>query len=155
MAGERATLLLGCYRRSDAADPDVYARAIACVLEAYDDWIIREATHPRTGIQATEKFKAWPPNVGELKEFCDVMAESAKYAVHDHLPKPNLLPRIPPPIDSTPGRRANLLVTERSASYGYMLQRAQHPDSDPVDWIMVPGGIKVPLHWWHDWKGSI
>lgn len=48
------------------------------------------ATHPRTGIQATENFKAWPPNSGEVKAFCDAMAkEAARYAIYDKLPKPD------------------------------------------------------------------
>lgn len=93
LASERAKLLLGCYRRGDAIDPEIYIRAIALVLAYYDDWVILEATHPRTGIQASEKFKSWPPNSGELKQFCDDMAKrEARYAIYDQLPKPNLAP---------------------------------------------------------------
>lgn len=99
LAAERARLLLGCYRRIDAMDPDTWVLAIALVLSAYEDWVILEATHPRTGIQATEKFKSWPPNSGELKHFCDDMARRAlRYAIYEKLPKPNLPPADPAPV---------------------------------------------------------
>ena len=65
---ERAALLFGCYRRGDANDPDTYVAAVAAVLSLYEPDIIREATDPRTGIQTAEKFAAFMPNAGELKE---------------------------------------------------------------------------------------
>lgn len=144
-------MLLGCYRRSDAIDPDIYIRAVACVLEAYDDWVIVEATHPRTGIQSTEKFKAWPPNAGEVKEFCDDMAtRAARYAVYDKLPRPDLVPRIPLPPDNRSGRCANLFVPESSPYYAAMVERSR--EADPKDWRLDRdaqgiNGIKVPLEW--------
>lgn len=126
--------------------------AIACGLAAYDEWVIVEATHPRTGIQATPNFKAWPPNSGEMKEFCDAMAKkAARYAVYDTLPKPDLVPRIPPPPDTRQGRCANLFVPETSPHYAAMLALIQ--DADPKDWRFFSGhptygnGVKVPLDW--------
>lgn len=68
--------------------------SIACILEAYDNGVIYEATHPRTGIQATEKFKSWPPNSGELKEFCDALsARNARHAAWFTL-------RLSPPVEA-------------------------------------------------------
>lgn len=73
-AAQRAKTLFGSYRRGDANDPDAYVAAIAAVLSCYEAEIIREATDPRTGISATEKFAAFMPNAGELKQFCDAIA---------------------------------------------------------------------------------
>ncbi len=105
LAVERARLLFGSYRKTDANDPDTYVAMIAATLASYQEWVILEATHPRTGIQFTDKFKTWPPNPGELKEFCDDLSKrAARYAIYDKLPKPNvapwqpasLAPRLPP-----------------------------------------------------------
>jgi hypothetical protein len=64
-------LLFGQYRRGDANDPETYVAAVAAVLSCYSNDTIREATDPRTGISATEKFAAFMPNPGEVKLFCD------------------------------------------------------------------------------------
>jgi hypothetical protein len=127
--------------------------AIAAVLAGYDDWVIVEATHPRTGIQATEKFKAWPPNSGELKEFCDDMAKrAARYAVYDKIPKPNFTPRLPSPPDTRPGRCANLFVPNSSPHYATMVALSEN--ANPKDWCWFTdhpdhgSGIKVPFEWY-------
>jgi hypothetical protein len=72
LATERATLLLGCYRRSDVNDPNIFITAIAAVLILYDEGMIRSVTDPGRGIQSTEKFASWPPNCGELKAYCEM-----------------------------------------------------------------------------------
>jgi hypothetical protein len=66
-----ANRLLGCYRRGDANDPEMYVAAIVAVLCRYPIEIIRKATDPVTGISSTEKFAAFMPNSGELKIYCD------------------------------------------------------------------------------------
>lgn len=147
LATERAKILLGCYRKGDATDPEIYVRAIACVLLDYDDWVMVEATHPATGVQATEKFKSWPPNSGEMKAFCEDMAKrAAKYAVYDKLPKPDMTPRLPPPPDTRAGRCANLFIPDTAPHYAAMVERAKN--EDPKDWLLVRGGIRIPLDWY-------
>ena len=70
-AAERARLLFGSYRRGDANDPETYVAAIAAVLSDYSPETIRFATDPRGGISTKEKFRAFMPNPGELKAFCE------------------------------------------------------------------------------------
>ena len=48
-AAKAAAMLLGCYRRDDAADPETYATAVAAVLSTYPPEIVKRATDPRTG----------------------------------------------------------------------------------------------------------
>lgn len=128
LAAERARLLLGCYRRADAMDPDTYVLAIATVLAVYDEWVILEATHPRTGIQASEKFKSWPPNSGELKQFCDDMSKrAARYAIYDKLPKPNRAPRLPPPARTEANDRPRPTLDEIKAKYPWLFREKQPP----------------------------
>lgn len=133
---------------------------IAATLLDYDDWVIVEATHPRTGIQFTEKFKSWPPNPGEMKEFCDDMAKrAARYAVYDKLPKPDLIPRLPSPPNTEPGRCANFFVWELDPNYPSMAERSKA--ADPKDWCFFQGhpiygnGIKVPLEWYPRRGGTL
>jgi hypothetical protein len=141
LAVDRARLLLGCYRRIDAQDPDTYVTAIAETLTHYDDWIIAQATHPWTGIQRTEKFKAWPPNSGELADFCDDLKKrAARYAYYDTLPKPDVVwhppatnaPRLPPPID-----RSTRPTLEELA--------ARHPDAAWAQNILKGAAASKPL----------
>jgi len=160
LATERVKILLGCYRRSDAIDPEIYIASNACILAGYDDWVIVEATHPRTGIQATEKFKSWPPNSGELKDFCEVMAkQAARYAVYEQLPKPNFTPRAPPLPDDRPGRCANLFVSENVPAYAAMVELSK--TADPKDWCWFTdhpkhgSGIKVPFEWYPKRGGTL
>jgi hypothetical protein len=133
---------------------------IAATLLAYDDWIIIEATHPRTGIQFTEQFKSWPPNPGEMKAFCDDMAKrSARYAVYDLLPKPDLTPRPPPVPNTTPGRCANCWVSNDLPHYAAMVEMSK--TADPKDWVFFENhpkygsGIRVPFEWYPRRGGTV
>jgi hypothetical protein len=146
---ERARLLLGCYRRSDAADPDTYVLAIAAVLSCYEEQLIAEVTDPRTGISTHEKFAAFPPNPGELKRYCeDRAARRARLGQYAEMPTPDFSrPQLAPPVPK-PGRRANVFVHRDCPRYGEMCERAHKPEADPAEFEWHPEGIKVSLTWW-------
>jgi hypothetical protein len=155
LATRQAKILLGCYRRTDAIDPEIYMHAIGCVLAGYDEDIIVEATHPRFGIQGSEKFRAFPPNSGELKQFCENLAErNHRQARLRELPRVSTAPRLPPPDLETrpPGWRANLYVPNTVAGYERMIERAK--SADRGDWCWYSdhpkwgSGIKVRRDWW-------
>lgn len=101
----RAKLLIGCYRKGEANDPDLYVSAVAAVLTLYEPEIIRQATDPRIGIQTVEKFVAFMPNAGELKAFCEALAaRQARIAGYQSLPPARPVVRRPmPPSDPAPG----------------------------------------------------
>lgn len=61
--------MFGCYRRGDANDPERYAAAVAAVLSAYPEDIIKFATDPRTGV--ITKYPKYMPNAGEVRQFCE------------------------------------------------------------------------------------
>lgn len=145
---ERAKILFGGYRRSDANDPELYVASIAAVLAIYEEDLIREVTDPRTGISTTDKFGAFPPNSGELKSYCDARAEHrARLAKYADLPKPNLVRVALPAPPPKAGRRANLFVPRRNTPiFDKMCRLAER--ADPADFEILPEGIRVPLNWY-------
>ena len=95
-AAGRAKMLLGCYRKGDAADPDTYAAAIAAVLSEYPPEIIRRATDPRIGIASKSK---WLPTVAHVKEFCESeFAPVRRQQERDRLAEDRAR-ALPPPVD--------------------------------------------------------
>ena len=59
-AGQRAELLLGCYRTGDANDPEIYVAAITAILSRYPEQVITSVTHPATGLPSK---KGWLPTI--------------------------------------------------------------------------------------------
>lgn len=101
------------------------------VLTKYPAAIVEWATDPRTGIQATEQFKSFPPNSGEVKAFCDAevrrIHEAGKQAFRFHRRE-----YVPP--DLSPGCRANLLVHSAVTMFPELKTWTESPKADPLDW---------------------
>lgn len=76
-AATRALMLLGCYRKGDAEDPDTYATAVAAVLSQYPADVVQRVTDPRTGIAGRSKFL---PTVSEVREACEAASAAADRA---------------------------------------------------------------------------
>lgn len=149
-ATQRAKLLFGGYRRSDAHDPDTYVLAVAAVLACYDEQIIREATDPRSGISTRGKFQSLMPNSGEMRQFCEELA-ARRQRMTDYQALPStrsVAARLPPPdpLTRAPGWRANLFVRAGYPGYERMCERAKGAHCG--DWCWVDGGIKIPLDWY-------
>lgn len=68
IAVERAKLLASCYRKDDAADPEVYAGAIASILSQYPADVVQRVTDPRSGIPSRLQ---WLPSVKEVRDACE------------------------------------------------------------------------------------
>lgn len=64
----RATLLAGCYRKDDAADPETYVTALAAVLAEYSPDIVQRVTDPRSGLPSRVQ---WLPTVKEVRDECE------------------------------------------------------------------------------------
>lgn len=68
MAAERTRFLCGCYRKGQADDPEVYVAAVATVLAAYPEDIVRRVTHPLYGLPSEGD---WLPTIHEVKAACE------------------------------------------------------------------------------------
>lgn len=128
---ERAKLLLGSYRRNDANDPDVYVQAITLVLSEFPKAVVEYATDPRSGIQATEQFRSFPPNSGELRAFCQQEVNRAHRMAQ---PAPKLANRFYTPPPSFAGCRANVFVHADAPQYPALKAWQESGDADSRDW---------------------
>ena len=70
-----ATLLLGCYRKVDCADPEVFATAAVAVMRRYPEDVVRKVTDPHSGLPATSK---WVPTISELRDACETVNAAAR-----------------------------------------------------------------------------
>lgn len=75
-AVQRAKLLAGCYRKSDASDPETYAGAVSAVLAEYAPDIVQRVTDPRTGLPSKLQ---WLPSVKEVRDACEELDARQRY----------------------------------------------------------------------------
>src|SRR5262249_8799406 len=68
LAENRAMILIGCYRKSDVGDPDVYTRAVVATLMKWPPEVILEVNEPSRGIPSKLK---WLPSIAEIVEACE------------------------------------------------------------------------------------
>ena len=72
-AVDLTTILIGCYRKGECEDPEVFVTAAASVLARYPEDVARFVTDPHSGIAGKLK---WFPTIYEIREACDI--ENAK-----------------------------------------------------------------------------
>ena len=81
LASRRAGILLGCYRKGDAEEPEIYAAAVASVLTCYPQDVAQRVTDPRSGLPGRSQ---WLPTVAEVKAACEAeMAPSRAEAARE------------------------------------------------------------------------
>ena len=137
--------MLGCYRKDEAHDPEIYSAAIAATLSEFPKEIIDRVTDPRTGIPAENKFL---PNVAEVRAACDRETVRAREAA-----KPKFVferQQYLPPV-----QMINLFVPSHVRGYEKIADRAaQEPDKCRYENNRLcldglrRGGFLVPLSWW-------
>lgn len=71
-AADRARIMLGCYRKAEAGDPEIYTTAVIAVLMRYPDSVVMAVTEPATGLPSKLK---WLPAIAEIREACDEAME--------------------------------------------------------------------------------
>lgn len=72
VAATRARLLVGCYRKGEAADADIYATALTAILCGYSEEVVNRVTDPRTGVPGKIIFF---PSIAEVRHECEVEAQ--------------------------------------------------------------------------------
>jgi len=68
IATRRAGILLACFRKGDAENPEIYVGAVASVLSCYPEPIAYRVTDPRTGLAGRSQ---WLPTVAEVRAACE------------------------------------------------------------------------------------
>lgn len=128
-ARERARMMFGCYRKSDAADPDTYVAALTMVLANYSEDVVAHVTHPVTGLPGRKTQSGWsgPPDIADVKEACDNEA-AARFRRLEMAAKPKLVSLPPPPRKRGPGSRANVLILKEARLYPFA-QRVTETES--------------------------
>jgi hypothetical protein len=74
---QRARLLLACYRRGEAEDPETYVAAVAALLDGYPEDVRAFVADPRTGIAGKVKFL---PTLSEVRDACEAAMEPRRQA---------------------------------------------------------------------------
>lgn len=75
-AAALATMLFGCYRASEANDPETFIAAAAATLARYPTEIAIAVSDPVSGLPSTNK---WLPSIAEVREACE-QAMAPRYA---------------------------------------------------------------------------
>lgn len=60
--------MLGCYRRGEVADVEIYTRAVVAVLCGYPEAIARAVSNPARGLPSRLQ---WLPTVAEVRSACE------------------------------------------------------------------------------------
>lgn len=71
-ATERGRIMLGCYRKGGANDPQMYSAAVSALLAQYSQYVIEQVTHPLSGLPSRTDFM---PTLKELKAACEQEAQ--------------------------------------------------------------------------------
>lgn len=67
-AAALATLLFGCYRASEANDPEAFMAAAAATLSRYPTQVVIDVCDPIRGLPSRDK---WLPSIAEIRMACD------------------------------------------------------------------------------------
>jgi hypothetical protein len=70
-----ATLLLGCYRKAECDDPEVFVTAAIAVLTHYPEDVVKAVIDPFSGLPSRSK---WVPQIPEIREACDGINAAAR-----------------------------------------------------------------------------
>jgi hypothetical protein len=70
-------ILLGCYRRGEAEDGEIYTKAVTAVLAQFPESVVRAVCDPRTGLPVRSQFL---PTLFEIRAACDASMRPAQDA---------------------------------------------------------------------------
>ena len=112
LSTHRATILLGCYRKGDAADPDTYVAAIAATLSSFSEEIVHRVTDPVNGLPSQSQFL---PTVKEVHDAC--AAIERRHA--QHIEREQRIERqLADREEFEKSRKTRLSIAELKAAYG-------------------------------------
>ena len=112
-AVKRARLLLGCYRKGEAGDPDVFTAALVIVLQKYPESVVIAVTDPKNGVPSKQTFL---PSIAEMTAACE--AKMAPVYAFQRRAAADAARAAEGPVTRTPqemGDRAGIMARMRAA----------------------------------------
>jgi hypothetical protein len=73
-----AGVILGCYKKSDCADPEVFAAATVAVLSRFPADVAKAVADPYGGLASRLK---WFPAIQEIREACEIESTKIKHRI--------------------------------------------------------------------------
>ena len=73
-----AGVILGCYKKSDCADPEIFAAATVSVLSRFPADVAKAVADPYSGLPSRLK---WFPAIQEIREACEAESSKIKHRV--------------------------------------------------------------------------
>ena len=106
LARKRARILIGCYRKGEFNDAEIYFAALVATLSRYPPQTIIAVTDPETGLPIKIK---WIPTLAEVNEACKA---ETKYSF------PRSRTAIPPPVDRSKRETGEELRARHPPNWG-------------------------------------
>lgn len=97
-------ILIGCYRRADFSDPEVFAQAAQALLMAYPRSVVVAVMNPVTGIASRLQ---WPPSIAEIKQALEAEDDGQKRRAKA-AQLPPVLPRLAAPASTSDDKLAEV-----------------------------------------------
>jgi hypothetical protein len=99
-AANYTRILLGCYRKGDVADPEIYSRGVVAVFTQYPEWAVQAVSSPANGLPSRLQ---WLPTIAEVKGACEAEIGHLKRSAER---QDRYTPRaLPPPPDPERDKR--------------------------------------------------
>lgn len=67
-ASGAAIALMGCYRRGDYPEPEIFMDGLRTLFRAYPESVVKHVTNPLTGVPGTISY---PPTLAEIRRDCE------------------------------------------------------------------------------------
>lgn len=111
VAAERATIMLGCYRRGDVADSEIFTRGVISILCEYPERVVRLITDPARGLPGRVQ---WLPTLAEIRAACEAEhAPTVRAQERERRRLEQWRERLAPPAVTEEGRARALAHWER------------------------------------------
>lgn len=112
--------MLGCYRRDDFPEPEVFAAHVRRVLSRYPLWVIDEAAY-----RVPEEYK-FVPSIAEIRETCDLIyAPYLRECDRNRRRDAQLAERLAPPARKTQTREE---FCQELAMRGLPIRKEDRPE---------------------------
>lgn len=148
-AAERAMILLGCYRKGEAADPEIYTAAVIDLLSRYPALVVEAVTEPSRGLPAKLK---WLPTIAEIKEACEAeMAPIRRQEARDAAQREQAMR--PPMLEDRSQRPTYDELVARCARDGLFIGRrgkGRHPPMSDAELSAFKAEHEISDEQWGD-----